>query len=430
MTPTPDPGPLGSGRPGSDTPGFDPSAATPHPSSSPEATAKPRQGEGGQVEDCLAEDTSSEGGSPGAALPASGHDQDQPPASGLSQDRGQRQDRPVVCGPRQDGQGAGPAERVEAVRAAMTAAEVDALVLRPSPDFRFLGGRGEGFLVVTRDDYAETTTPGALIPAAARRVGVDPEMRVRELFGLSVDAELVPAGAVLAPLRLRKDAGELDAIATAAAAADGVVARAREWRWFGATERAMARHLRVAMLESGCEEILGVQVAAGEHTAVPAHRPTDRVINPGDALQVAVRGRWDGYCAEVARALAVAEPPEDFDALYSVVLAAQSAALDGVRQALPAASVARSAQSMIEESGYGQFAAGHYGRGVGLAGDEPPHLSPADPTTLAPGMALCLEPAVYLPDLFGARLADVAVCTESAPRLLTTPPPALLVLDR
>ncbi|MBB5078581.1 M24 family metallopeptidase [Nonomuraea endophytica] len=353
------------------------------------------------------------------------------PAGELSQDRGRRQDRALVCGLRQGGLGEGGlAERVGAVRVAMAAAEVDALVLRPSPDFRFLGGRGEGFLVVTRENYAETATPAALVPAAARRVGVDPEMRVRELFGLSVDAELVPAGAVLAPLRLRKDQGELDAIARAAAAADGVVARARELRWFGATERAMARHLRVAMLESGCEEILGVQVAAGEHTAIPAHRPTDRVINPGDALQVAVRGRWDGYCAEVARVLAVAEPPEDFDALYSVVLAAQSAALDGVRQALPVASVARSAQSMIEESGYGQFAAGHFGRGVGLADDEPPHLSPADPATLAPGMALCLEPAVYLPDLFGARLADVAVCTESTPRLLTTPPPALVVLDR
>ncbi|MFI6394007.1 M24 family metallopeptidase [Nonomuraea sp. NPDC050540] len=429
MTPTPYPGPdpLRSDGPGSDTP---------RPSRPPEGTSaesdptRSGQTEGGQAEgnpakgglagDVPAQRELPENGPPGGALPV----------GGPGQERGPRQDRPLVCGMRQGGLGQGAAERVGAVRVAMAAAEVDALVLRPSPDFRFLGGRGEGFLVVTRENYAETADPGALVPATARRVGVDPEMRVRELFGLSVDAELVPAGAVLAPLRLRKDPGELDAVARAAAAADGVVARAREWRWFGATERAMARHLRMAMLESGCEEILGVQVAAGEHSAIPAHRPTDRVINPGDALQVAVRGRWDGYCAEVARVLAVAEPPEDFDALYSVVLAAQTAALDGVRQALPAASVARSARSTIEESGYGQFAAGHYGRGVGLAGDEPPHLSPSDPTTLAPGMALCLEPAVYLPDLFGARLADVAVCTESAPRLLTTPPPALLVLDR
>ncbi|MFI6503234.1 M24 family metallopeptidase [Nonomuraea typhae] len=307
---------------------------------------------------------------------------------------------------------------------------MDALVLRPSPDFRFLGGRGDGFLVVTRDAFAETGDPGPLVPVSARRVGVDPEMRVRELFALAVDAELVPAGAVLAPLRLRKEAEELDAIALAARAADEVLASAREWRWFGATERAMARRMYVQLLESGCEEVLDVRVSAGEHTALPAHRPTDRVINPGDALHVSVRGRWNGYCAEVARTMAVAEPPDDFDALYTVILAAQRAALGAVRQAHSAASVAAAAQTVIDDSGYGRFAATHCGRGLGLAADEPPVLSASDPTELAPGMALCLEPAVYLPDLFGARLADVALCTSSAPRLLTTPPPALPVLDR
>ena len=69
--------------------------------------------------------------------------------------------------------------------------------------------------------------------------------------------------------------------------------------------------------------MLSLRVAAGEHTARPAHRPGDRVINPGDALLVSLCGRWDGYCAEVARVFAVAEPPEDFEAMYSVVLAAQ-----------------------------------------------------------------------------------------------------------
>ena len=40
-------------------------------------------------------------------------------------------------------------DRLAAVRGAMAREGVDALVLRPSPDFRFLGGRGASFLVVT-----------------------------------------------------------------------------------------------------------------------------------------------------------------------------------------------------------------------------------------------------------------------------------------
>ncbi|MGW0481832.1 M24 family metallopeptidase [Nonomuraea sp. NPDC003214] len=320
--------------------------------------------------------------------------------------------------------------RLAQVRAAMTGSEIDALVLRPSPDFRFLGGRGGAFLVVTADAAVETADPAPHVPAGARRVGVDPEMRVRELFGLAIEAELVPAAAVLAPLRLRKHPAEVEAVAAAAGAAEAVLAQARELAWFGATEREMAARLRLLLLEGGCEEALSVRVSAGEHTARPAHLPGERVINPGDALLVSVCGRWDGWCAEAARVFAVAEPPEDFEAMYSVVLAAHRAALAAVRPAAPAGSVAAAARAVIEGSGYGHFAAPSAGRGLGLGHDEGPRLRPGEDTALEPGMVLCVEPAIYVPDLFGARVADVAACTAQGAALLTAGPQPLLVLDR
>ncbi|TMR23812.1 aminopeptidase P family protein [Nonomuraea turkmeniaca] len=325
--------------------------------------------------------------------------------------------------------------RLRAVRAAMDEEGLDALVLRPSPDFRFLGGEesrgtpdGAAFLVVTRDTIAATADPAVLVPEGARRVGVDAEMRVRELFGLAIEAELVPASAVLAPLRLRKEPHEIAAIGRAALRAEEVLRQARELAWFGATERAMAATLRMLALESGCEEVLSLRVAAGEHTARPAHLPGARVINPGDALLVSLCGRWDGYCAEVARVFAVAEPPEDFEAMYSVVLAAHGAALAAARPPAPAADVARAVGEVIDGSGYGRFAAARTGRGVGLGPDEGPRLSEGTP--LAPGMTFCLEPAIYVPELFGARVADVVACTDTGPVVLTSGPPALHVLER
>ncbi|MFI6597744.1 M24 family metallopeptidase [Nonomuraea sp. NPDC050536] len=313
----------------------------------------------------------------------------------------------------------------------MRGAEIDALVLRPSPDFRYLGGRGEGFLVLTLEaGPVETGDPAAFIPAGARRVGVDPEMRVRELFGLMIDAELVPAAAVLAPMRLRKLPHELTAVERAAAAAEAVLEQARQLDWFGATERAMALKLRRLLLESGCEEVLSLRVAGGEHTALAAHAPSDRVINPGDALLVSLCGRWDGYCAEVGRVFAVAEPPEDFEAMYSVVLAAHRAALVRIRHGVAAAEVAATVREVIDGSGYGRFGAEHAGRGVGLGPDEGPRLDPGAEGILESGMTVCLEPAIYVPDLFGARIADVVACTPSGPLLLTSGPPELRILDR
>ncbi|MFB4270846.1 M24 family metallopeptidase [Nonomuraea sp. GTA35] len=320
------------------------------------------------------------------------------------------------------------AARVARARRAMAEAGIDALVLRPSPDFRFLGGGQGPFLVVTQETMAETGDPAALVPRGARRVGVDPEMRVRELFGLAIEAELVPATPVLAPLRLRKEPYEIEALRRAVAAAEGVLERVRELAWFGETERAMAARLRTLLLESGCEEPLSLRVAAGEHTARPAHTPAQRVINPGDALGVSVCGRWDGYCAEAARVFVVAEPPEDFEAMYSVVLAAHRAGLAALRPGVPAGEVARAVAEVIDGSGYGRFAAPHAGRGVGLGPDEGP--LPGEDTVLEPGMTFCLEPAIHVQDLFGARVADVVLCAEDGALPLGTTPHTLHVLDR
>lgn len=327
---------------------------------------------------------------------------------------------------------------LEAVRSGMAGAGIDALVLRPSPDFRYLrGGAAEpyeaGYLVVALDGPPVTAgdpaRAAALVPPTARRVAVDPQMHAAELFALRLDAELVLASAVLAPLRLRKRAAEVDAMRHAAAAADAVLLAARDLAWFGVTELAMARRLRAMLAETGCEGTPSVLVAAGEHSAGPRHRPCERVINPGDALLVSVGGRWNGYCAEVARVFAVAEPPEDFDAMYSVVVAAREAGMAAVRPSVPASAVAAAVARAIDDSGYGRYAAPGAGRGVGLGIEEDPRLRTDDDTPLEPGMVLCLEPAIYVPELFGARVADMVVCTESGPRPLTAAPSPLPILE-
>ncbi|MFI7033207.1 M24 family metallopeptidase [Microbispora rosea] len=326
---------------------------------------------------------------------------------------------------------------LEDVRAGMTGAGVDALVLRPSPDFRYLraaspkGAGGESYLVVALDgppaQAGDLAQAAALVPPTARRVAVDPQMHAAELFALRLDAELVLASAVLAPLRLRKRADEVAAMRHSAAAADAVLLAARELAWFGATELAMARRLRAMLAETGSEGASSVLVAAGEHSADARHQPCERVINPGDALLVSVGGRWNGYCAEVTRVFAVAEPPEDFDAMYSVVLAAQQAAVDLVRPGVACAEAATTVREVIDGSGYGAYAAARAGRGIGLSPAEGPWLAAGE--RFEAGMTVCLEPAIYLPDLFGARVADVVVCGEDGPELLSTGSRALHVLD-
>ncbi|WP_248961323.1 M24 family metallopeptidase [Sphaerisporangium perillae] len=322
-------------------------------------------------------------------------------------------------------------EVMAAVLARMSEAGLDALVLRSSPDLRYVAGRdASGFLVLVPGlppgFAADAAQAAELIPASVSRVGVDGEMRAHELFVLRVDADLVLASAVLDPLRMRKRPEEIAAIERAAAAADRVLAAARELSWFGATEDGMARRLA-----AGPDPEVGVSVvvAAGENTARPRHVPSGRVINPGDAVTIRVAARADGYHALASRAFVVAEPPEDFDAVHAVLLSAGTAAADAVRPGVTAAEVDAAAWTVLDESGYGPYATRGTGHGVGLDPQERPWLTAADRTVLAPGMTLAIEPGIHVPDLYGAQVGDVVECTESGGRTMNRAPRALHVLD-
>jgi Xaa-Pro aminopeptidase len=264
-------------------------------------------------------------------------------------------------------------------------------------------------------------------------VGVDPDMPARELLALQErlgpGTLLASATPLLSPLRQRKTPGEVAALERSAVMADQVIGAARELTWSGATEYEMARRLHVLLVEAGHDDVVSVLVAAGENSADPVHLPSDRVINPGDVVLVQVGGRHAGYCSRTARMIVVAEPPEDFEAMYSVVIAAHDAACAAVRPGITAAAVHAIAREVVSESGYGAFSTHRSGQGIGLDDDEPPYLMPEDDTVLEAGMTLAIDPAIHLPGLYGAHLEDVVVCTELGSRRLNQTPHLLTVVD-
>jgi Xaa-Pro aminopeptidase len=329
-------------------------------------------------------------------------------------------------------------ERLDRLRDLLTAHDVGALVLSRSSDLRYLvGATPPGCLVITPDGPpvhvgAVRGDVCSIIPAGAR-VAVDPRMPADELLALQErlgpGTPLVSAAPLLAPLRIRKSAEEIELMERAAIAADRALTAARAFTWSGSTEREVARRLHALLLDSGHDEVTFVTVAAGENSADPHHRPADRVINPGDAVLVNVGGRCGGYCSDTARMFAVAEPPEDFEAMYSVVLAAQTAACEAVRPGVAAAEIDTIARDVIIESGYGAFIAHRTGHGIGLDQYEPPYLTPEEDTILDAGMTMSIEPGIYLPELYGARIEDVVVCTDIGARRLNQTPRLLDVID-
>jgi Xaa-Pro aminopeptidase len=231
-----------------------------------------------------------------------------------------------------------------------------------------------------------------------------------------VGARFTSATAVLRELRIRKDADEIELLRLAGAAADRVVAQIAAGRLIGRTEADVAAEVRERLLAEGHERAEFGIVASGPNSASPHHEASDRVIQAGEPIVLDIGGVLGGYCSDTTRTLWVTGgdeakgPDEEFRHLFGVLHTAQQAATAAVRPGVPSETIDRTARDIIDGEGYAENFFHRTGHGIGLEGHEDPYLVSGNTETLADGMAFSIEPGIYLPGRYGARIEDIVVC--------------------
>jgi Xaa-Pro aminopeptidase len=363
-----------------------------------------------------------------------------------------------------------PAERLHLARKAVRDAGVDALLVSPGADLRYLTGyhalplerltclvvpaEADPFLVVPALErpaalaspagglglditgFAETDDAYALIarrlPPGARRFAVDNHMWAEKLLAFQAalpGAQASLAGDVLLELRMRKSPAEVEALRRAGAAIDRVHRRVGEWLRPGRTEREVAKDIADAIVAAGHATVDFVIVGSGPNSASPHHEVSDRVVRAGDPVVVDIGGTTpEGYCSDSTRTYAVGEPPAAFRELYAVLLRAQTAQTDAVRPGITAEELDAVGRDIITAAGYGEHFIHRTGHGIGMESHEEPYIVAGSRRALAPGMAFSIEPGIYLPDTYGARIEDIAVCTETGGERLNLTGRDLVVL--
>ncbi|CCH33568.1 Xaa-Pro peptidase family protein [Actinosynnema sp. NPDC047251] len=281
-------------------------------------------------------------------------------------------------------------------------------------------------------DVALATRAGE---AGLRRAGYESRHVTVEALDALTDAAgpaaLVRAPGLVEELRLVKDDAEIEALRMACAAADRALAGLIEHGGLraGRTEREIARELESRMLDHGAsgpsfESI----VAAGANSAVPHHRPTDAVVHAGDFVKLDFGALVDGYHSDMTRTLVVGQAADWQRDLYELVAASQAAGRQALAPGTALDAVDAAARGVIEEAGYGEQFLHGLGHGVGLQIHEAPALSKAGAGTLLPGMAVTVEPGVYLAGRGGVRIEDTLVVRQGAPELLTLTTKELVVV--
>jgi Xaa-Pro aminopeptidase len=103
--------------------------------------------------------------------------------------------------------------------------------------------------------------------------------------------------------------------------------------------------------------------------------------------------------------------------------------VDAATVGTPAEDVDRTARRIIGEGGFGGYFIHRTGHGIGLGAHEDPYIVEGNAVPLATGHAFSIEPGIYIPGRWGARLEDIVVATEGGPDPLNRVEHGLVVVD-
>lgn len=330
---------------------------------------------------------------------------------------------------------------------------LDALTVTSAPNVRYLSGfsGSNGAMLVTANSATLFTDPRYQIqaveetgckvvivrgPLLNRLMGVARRKRLRRLGfecnrisyqefqtltdNLAPSAELAPAAGLIERLRCVKDADEIDRIRRAMQVAVNAFEQAVRRVRIGMTEADLAAELDHRMRAGGAEApSFETIVAAGARSALPHARPGGARLKAGQLVLIDMGALAGGYASDMTRMLSLGEPSRKVRRMHSAVLEAQMAAVDAVRPGVPAAKVDGVARKVLRAHGFEKLFVHSTGHGVGLEIHESPRLGRQSRDRLEEGMAVTVEPGVYLEGLGGIRIEDTVVVTPGGAEVLT-----------
>lgn len=321
---------------------------------------------------------------------------------------------------------------------------IDALLLTPSPALLYLTGadlwRSERLIATVlrpdgscdslgpafeADRLKGSGLPGSLLTweesedpvprlarllaasGAALKLAVEGTTWYDDLAPLSrslPSARLLSASPLISPLRMKKEPEEIALIRCAGRITLAIIARLMKEMADGVTEKEVLR--RGEEIARTWDVPLDGMVQFGANSAIPHAASGDTKLREGDVVLFDLGVTVHGYHSDVSRTFAFGRPPGRFQEVYGIVRSAQDAGFRAARDGAPAQTVDEAARSVIRRAGFARQFTHRLGHGLGLQVHEPPYLVEGNPTLLAEGMTVTVEPGIYLPGLFGVRLED------------------------
>jgi Xaa-Pro aminopeptidase len=286
-----------------------------------------------------------------------------------------------------------------------------------------------GFASVQRMAKLEDAVATALrrYPRILCLSGSDTEERLRKQFPFR---EVSPADSILARLRMKKSAEEIQAIRKAVSIT--IAGQKRAWQSLqqSSYEYEVVADITHEFLRLGAERHSFAPIIAGGKNACVLHYSRNRdPLQKGALAVVDIGAEHAGYCGDLTRTIPIRSRfTARQRALYQAVLDVQKEVIAAVR---PGASISRQIPGSLHHLAVSLFSKMRLRKGRKSLADAFPHgighhlgmevHDPNDPLALLePGMVITVEPGVYLPEEgIGIRIEENVLVTEQGCEVLS-----------
>ena len=246
----------------------------------------------------------------------------------------------------------------------------------------------------------------------------DAYQRLKE--GLPLGVSLVPVGRIIEERRMVKSPAEIDTIRRSVNLNSEAFARVLKRIRPGVRELDVAAEIEFQMKMLGAEKpSFDTIIAAGPHSALPHSHPTAHQIGANELLLIDMGASLEGYASDMTRVIHLGPPPKKIREMYRAVLEAQLAGIEAVREGTTAGKVDAATRNVLKKHKLDKAFVHSTGHGLGLEIHEPPRLGKKDKTRLQAGMAITIEPGVYIEGLAGIRIEDTVLVTKNGCEVLT-----------
>ncbi len=245
-------------------------------------------------------------------------------------------------------------------------------------------------------------------------------LRLTKLIG---DREWIDASAALRKARVTKDAREIERLKRAGAIGTQVAEAIPSMLKPGMTESELAAEIEYRMMRSGSSgRSFSTIVGFGPSGAEPHYMPGERRLASGDSIVCDFGAFYRRYASDITRSFHFGRRDDELKRVHETVEVAQQAALSLARPGVTGKELHNAAAQVIDASPWkGRFTHG-LGHSIGLAVHDGFGMGPLTDDVLVEGMAITIEPGIYLPGRGGVRIEDDILITRHGYEFLTTAP--------